>query len=263
MKNIKKLLILALVCILSATLFVSCGNKTENPKDTTDTHTHTSSGDWEVDKENHWKLCDTDKEICEKAAHSFENDFCTTCNVQLIEDDDTTGSLTFYNEKEEWIKLLQYNEEGIFETQTAEYTYDENGNKLTMTWYKNGELAFENTYGLNDDGYEQEMKSIMYIGAAKSITEYNTKSDVILEAAYDESGNLTSETKYEYTYDEVGNRLTMKTYQDQKLVSDAKYIIAFEDSWGGKIWYTEITTYNEDGTTTVETYDENGNPVVK
>lgn len=61
-KGIKSLL--AVLIVATACFFaVSCGK--------TNTHTHTASGDWQNDAEQHWKVCAEDNEKVEVAPHTF------------------------------------------------------------------------------------------------------------------------------------------------------------------------------------------------
>ena len=92
-KGIKSLL--AVLIVATACFFaVSCGN--------TNTHTHTASGDWQNDAEQHWKVCAEDNEKVEVAPHTFgdwvtdkaetctekgsKHKECTVCGYKLTEE---------------------------------------------------------------------------------------------------------------------------------------------------------------------------------
>lgn len=92
-KGIKSLL--AVLIVATACFFaVSCGN--------TNTHTHTASGDWQNDAEQHWKVCAEDNEKVEVAPHTFgdwvtdkaetctekgsKHKECTVCGYKVTEE---------------------------------------------------------------------------------------------------------------------------------------------------------------------------------
>ena len=92
-KGIKSLL--AILIVATACFFaVSCGN--------TNTHTHTASGDWQKDAEQHWKVCAEDNEKVEVAPHTFgewvtdkaetctekggKHKECTVCGYKVTEE---------------------------------------------------------------------------------------------------------------------------------------------------------------------------------
>lgn len=92
-KGIKSLL--AILIVATACFFaVSCGN--------TNTHTHTASGDWQNDAEQHWKVCAEDNEKVEVAPHTFgdwvtdkaetctekgsKHKECTVCGYKVTEE---------------------------------------------------------------------------------------------------------------------------------------------------------------------------------
>lgn len=92
-KGIKSLL--AVLIVATACFFaVSCGN--------TNMHTHTASGDWQNDAEQHWKVCAEDNEKVEVAPHTFgdwvtdkaetctekgsKHKECTVCGYKVTEE---------------------------------------------------------------------------------------------------------------------------------------------------------------------------------
>ena len=260
MKKFAKILCFVLTLVLALAIFASCGEKKDDqPKDV---HTHTAGEEWFVDRENHWHICKDDNEKTDVSKHTFEEGVCTVCNVHITEYDNSAAELCFYDEHDNWIELYKYDSEGNLTTEKAEYTYDENGCMLSFTSYEGERKTTECKYIVDDSGYSVESELTVYSedGSSKK-TEYNTKGDVIKETSYKADGSVETETKYEISYYENGARSEEKQYVNDKLTKEIKYIVASEDSWGGKIYNQQITTYNEDGTTTVETLDENGNPL--
>ena len=77
-KTIRMILSLVLVLVLGAALLVACNNKGgEEPE------THTYSATWSNDASEHWHQCTQDghTDVADKAAHTYDNDADTTCNV--------------------------------------------------------------------------------------------------------------------------------------------------------------------------------------
>ena len=77
-KTIRMILSLVLVLVLGAALLVACNNKGgEDPE------THTYSTTWSHDASEHWHQCTLDghTDVADKAAHTYDNDADTTCNV--------------------------------------------------------------------------------------------------------------------------------------------------------------------------------------
>lgn len=89
-KSLLAVLIFATACFFA----VSCGN--------TNMHTHTASGDWQNDAEQHWKVCAEDNEKVEVAPHTFgdwvtdkaetctekgsKHKECTVCGYKVTEE---------------------------------------------------------------------------------------------------------------------------------------------------------------------------------
>ena len=72
-KTIRMILSLVLVLVLGATVFTACGSK----------HEHGFSEEWTHDETGHWHACTGEncEEKGEFAAHVYDNDADTTCNV--------------------------------------------------------------------------------------------------------------------------------------------------------------------------------------
>ncbi|MDR0475615.1 MAG: hypothetical protein LBH43_18315 [Treponema sp.] len=64
--------IIALTALVAFSM-TACGDGGDN------THNHDYSGEWQKDAAYHWKVCPTDNEIGEKAAHTPPDGVCTTC----------------------------------------------------------------------------------------------------------------------------------------------------------------------------------------
>lgn len=78
-KTIRMILSLVLVLVLGAALLVACNNK--GGEETPETHTYSAT--WSNDASEHWHQCTQDghTDVADKAAHTYDNDADTTCNV--------------------------------------------------------------------------------------------------------------------------------------------------------------------------------------
>ena len=177
-------------------------------------------------------LCDEDGNITE----SYRTEYVTDGEGNL------TGEKVYENES--LVQEIKYaaasNEEEEFLYAEEVATYAEDGSKAVEKYDENGELIAE----------------LAYDAEGKKLYEYE------LEYFYDEDGNHISTEKREdgelkqeviYEYDEEGNIKTEKTYEGKKLVKEVQYAET-------EYFYYEakVITYNDDGTKTVEEYDENG-----
>lgn len=78
-KSIRAILSVVFVLVLGATMLVAC-NK-DKGEETPETHTYSTT--WSHDASEHWHQCTLDghTDVADKAAHTYDNDADTTCNV--------------------------------------------------------------------------------------------------------------------------------------------------------------------------------------
>ena len=78
-KSIRAILSVVFVLVLGATMLVAC-NK-DKGEETPETHTYSQT--WSHDASEHWHQCTLDghTDVADKAAHTYDNDADTTCNV--------------------------------------------------------------------------------------------------------------------------------------------------------------------------------------
>ena len=78
-KSIRAILSVVFVLVLGATMLVAC-NK-DKGEETPETHTYSTT--WSHDSSEHWHQCTLDghTDVADKAAHTYDNDADTTCNV--------------------------------------------------------------------------------------------------------------------------------------------------------------------------------------
>ena len=146
---------------------------------------------------------------------------------------------------------------------TWEYEYNEAGQDMWQKQYTDGVLVYEIT------GYGEYSNSEFSMRYPECIIEYY-EDGTRLEQKYGSNGEIETETSYSvggdvvevltYTYEtfEDGNWKAIQVHNGDKLVIDKQYAQCSDGS--GSYLETE-TVYNEDGTTTVTTYDEEGNVI--
>ena len=166
-----------------------------------------------------------------------------------------------YNPMGDIIVRVWYDEAGN-ETRvdTWEYEYNEEGQDDWQKQYTDGVLVYEIT------GYGEYSNSEFSMRYPECIIEYY-EDGTRLEQKYGSNGEIETETSYSangdvvevltYTYEtyEDGDWKSIQVFNGDKLVIDKRYA---ESSDGVGSYLETETVYNEDGTTEVTTYDEDG-----
>ena len=261
MKNIFRLFCVVSVLLLAVALLAACGDaKTDDSKGGNETgdktaHTHIAGDEWFADKDGHWKVCTEDGEQVLKGAHTLKNFVCEECKVEVRETSGGEVSVIFYNGEKSWVKRLNYDKDGNIVEQTAQNVYDDKGNIMSKKVYEGEDLVVETENKNDEDGNNYEAKITVYnVDGTKVVSEYNKNGDPIVEATYNADGVVESSVQTEY---EDGIEKGKKYYEGDKLVKEEEKFIFSQDSWGGKIYYIRVTEYKEDGTKTVNVYNEN------
>lgn len=141
---------------------------------------------------------------------------------------------------------------------TYEYKYDAEGQVIGLIAHDSGVLSQEYEYKYDKNGVSYEYRSIFYLDdGVKQISEYNDNQDIVSDGLYDENGEAMDLTVWEYDYDDQGNALTTREIYNGELV---KLTVSEYDA-DGYIYDKTVTEYNDDGTATVTTYDEEWNVV--
>lgn len=211
----KKTFICLLVSALALTALTACDNgSTQTPETTTvatttaattsatttvdpdtdqtpEEHTHTAASAWQIDKDNHWHVCECG-EVIDSAAHTTEDDVCTVCEAEIYTYEDGTVSIYQYNEYGDFILSIDYDESGKETTRTTtEHTYDEDGNPLTEKQYTDGKLSYECEYKLDEEGYAYPFNEIVYYeDGSKAVYEYDENYEMVSEVWYNADGSL-------------------------------------------------------------------------
>ncbi len=248
MKNVKRIGITFLLCMLMMTAFTAC---------------HSHNPQWKIDKESHWKECECG-EITEMGEHSFEADICTVCGAERKTEDGILTDMGVWNDYGDWTQWLYFDEEGNLTGESSvEYTYDENGNKLTDKLYEDGQFVSSGEYEYGSEGMTfKKYETEQYEDGSKCVYEYNESGDSLGYVLYDEDGNMAESYRTEYVTDKEGNLLGEKVYENEHLSQEIKYASASNEE-EDYLYAEEVATYSEDGSKFVEKYDENGDIIAE
>lgn len=247
MKKMKKLIIPVLMCILLTAVFTAC-------------HSHEAE-EWTIDKDSHWHECECG-EITGKGEHTFEDDVCTVCFAERKTEDGELSEMGIFNSYGDWTQWLYFDSEGAIASESkAEYTYDDEGNKLTDKIIEDGQLLSEGEYAFDADGFSyKKFETEVYEDGTKCVYEYNENGDSIGYVYYDEEGNELESYRSEYITDEEGNLTGEKVYENGELVQEYVYSEG-SDEEEDYLYASQMATYSEDGSKYVEHYDEYGDTV--
>jgi len=96
---------------------------------------------------------------------------------------------------------------------------------------------------------------VTYDSGEKQLTVYNEQGDTTLFVIYGTDGRVVAEERYAYTYDADGNKLTEVYYNGETLSAEYEY----KQNSSGETYLAKDTSYFEDGSSSVNEYDEHGN----
>lgn len=225
------------ICFASLLVFAGCAEK-ENEETV---HTHEAGAVWEWNGTQHWHVCACGEKMDEEA-HEVEETNCKICGVEIWDLGDGSVLAISSTEYDDLHKMITYDADGNVVSETVnEYVYDENGNKLSGKYYEDGVLQSEETYVLTEAGenYVEESKGY-YEDRSWFVNEYDKEGNVLRAYSCDISGDITSETLYEYGY-----RADGECYKTKMTCLEA--------------YGSTITEYNENGDMIRwETYDASG-----
>lgn len=143
-------------------------------------------------------------------------------------------------------------------THTALDTWGADGSEHWKVCADCGEAFEKGAHTLDDSNICTECGAEIFDwGDSKTVNQYNEYGECTRFADYDENGDLTSETVYTYEYDADGNLLYYATSVDGVLVDETTYALI-----DGESIISGYTTYMEDGSKNVSSYDGNGNDIL-
>lgn len=305
----KKLVCAMLACLLALTMLAACGNETPTVPDKTEptssstaskptdpeptdpeptdpeppVHTCQAEGSWQVDLNNHWKLCQCG-EIVDAQAHEMEENVCTVCSAEIFSNDFTGDTyLWMYDENGMVLSELLYSADGTLRSSLSwEYGFDDNGELLWEKEYMDGLLYRHYTYDayghIVTEDYYAEDGSVeeayrydwVYDADGDPVSKKEYCNDVLyyegtfhpeLGQSYPEEeiwyGEDGSRERYEYTYDDNGNVLLEVRYEDDVLAYKCYYVVE-STIYGEWSYPAQEYAYNEDGSYTLTEYDPEG-----
>ena len=246
-------------------------------------HTCQAEGSWQVDLNNHWKLCRCG-EIVDAQAHEMEENVCTVCSVEIFSNDFTGDTyLWMYDENGMVLSELLYSADGTLRSSLSwEYGFDDNGELLWEKEYMDGLLYRHYTYDayghIVTEDYYAEDGSVeeayrydwVYDADGDPVSKKEYCNDVLyyegtfhpeLGQSYPEEeiwyGEDGSRERYEYTYDDNGNVLLEVRYEDDVLAYKCYYVVE-STIYGEWSYPAQEYAYNEDGSYTLTEYDPEG-----
>lgn len=246
-------------------------------------HTCEAEGDWQIDLNNHWKLCRCGETV-DTGAHEMVNGSCAVCSAEIFSNDFTGDTcLWMYDENGMVLSELLYSADGkLLSSLSWEYGFDDNGELLWEKEYMDGLLYRHYTYDAYghivtedyyaEDGSVEEAYRYDWVydadGDPVSTKEYC--NDVLyyegtfhpeLGQSYPEEeiwyGEDGSRERYEYTYDDNGNVLLEVRYEDDVLAYKCYYVVE-STIYGEWSYPAQEYAYNEDGSYTLTEYDPEG-----
>lgn len=167
-----------------------------------------------------------------------------------------------------------------------EYTYDENGNKLTELIYSDGKLIYEETNSYLENLLVLSESVTLYTIGDEEIRDirskeftYNDNDELVKEKEYFDDTRITTEyenglimkilceynavtsydTSYriEYCYNEAGNELSETKFIGDSMEEEAKTVSTYNEN-GKRQTYT-VYKYSDIISTTEYSYDDKGN----
>ena len=196
----------------------------------------------------------TDGVLTYESEYTLDEDDYPQLSKSVFYFDDGSKSIDQYNANGDMILNVEYDAEGNIVYQTDyEYKYDDNGQTIFYKAYRDGKVVEDFEYQYGEDGltYASKMTFINDDGST-TVQEYNSDLTPIKETYFDAEGNITHQVLYSYEYNENGDMLSESCTANGELQYENKMNYDGEGNYLGDT----LTTYNEDGTVTVEITDE-------
>ena len=221
-------------------------------------HTHSASGGWVSDLENHWHLCECGEKV-DAAAHAMENDVCTVCGTEIMTYESGEKQMLTYNEYGDCTQYVSYAADGSVDyEERVEYTYDADGNKLFEKGFSGEEVSYEREYALNASGEVYLSGEVTYWeDGTRDASEYDENGNTLCYTSYNADDSVNY--RYEYEYSPEADWMLEKTYEGDRLIGEQEFLM---DEEGNQNTIRYIYYY-EDGTSSLTEYDEYGNETLE
>ena len=225
-------------------------------------HVCAPSGLVDMNLNERWDVCQCGQAL-NITQHVWETDawgdqLCTVCGAQQFLWEDGAVELCGVDAYGSIVRQLGWDAAGNLVTDLSTvYEYDAEG-YVAYAWYYDGGVLFaESAFALDADGYETEVRAVVYYeDGTMSISEYNLLGDQTL-AAYYVDGALESTLRFDYTYNDAGYIIRSRTFSEDALIEEADYAVTTLDD--ETVHYPiRLTAWFEDDTRVVYVNDVNG-----
>lgn len=226
--KMKKLLVLALALILMMAVAAA-------------EHVCAPSGQVRLDMTERWELCSCGEKL-NVTTHDWQKvggdmAYCKVCYSEMFTQSDGRVRLVAMDEQSEPCYRCFLLPDGTVEMSEAYVnTYDADGNLSTRAVYENGVLTAEYGYTLDEYGYPEQNRSVIYQNGMKTVPEEDDYGNQAYYAVYEGDTLLFSE-RYENTYDEKGNVVYAKIYSNEVLTREEKRATVYVENGG---YYTNM-----------------------
>ena len=212
---------------------------------------YNADGSWMSEKVYYGETLTSERE------YSVDADGCQNTLKEITYNEDGSWVGIEYDLYENEVIEIHSDAEGNVELDRRyEHTYDADGNKTLTKTYDNGVLTEEVEYFVGSDEYGSWSMSgkttVYHEDGSKTVSDQDLEATWSSEITYDASGNVVEELRYEYQYNEDGDSIGSKGYKNGKLIEEVQGIMGENGEATGLLWIY----YNEDGTKTVDEYDE-------
>lgn len=255
----KNLLPVLLIC---TALLAACSKPDETitvdliTPDSSENHSHASSGDWVCDFDSHWRLCECGVEM-DKGVHTPEHVNCTTCGSQIVVWEDGSREVTVYNDHGDNIQFTSYAPDGsVVNDERLTFVYDDKGNMSSMEAYLNGFRYAGYEYAVGSDGDVYMASHAVYAedGSCK-VDTLDENFHTLRTVHYAADNSITSE--YRFRYNEDFSQMTEEEYLRGEPVAVREYMLDKYKAW---LLVSDLL-YNGEGSDIARTYDDSGNPL--
>jgi YD repeat-containing protein len=198
-----------------------------------------------------------------------------------------TKAINLFNENGNTLEYQLFNADGS-QNAKGTYKYDDKGNMIEVTHFRDGKLSSKDTYEFDNKEYEVNSKSYLPDGSLESrgknkydekgnkieeiyfqangkldtkyTSKFDEKGNVIETNGYNSNGGLT--TKTSHRYDEKGNEIEMIYFNAE---TNTRMIRSFKYDVDGKIVEETVNLGNRitKNTYKYDKYDMNGNWLIK
>lgn len=182
-------------------LFAGCANE---PAPETET------AEWDRNATEHWQL-DENGEKQNAGEHELDDqNNCTVCGCGIVELGDGSILVGNYDEEYRVLRETYYTVDGqVDKDLTYSYTFDEEGNMVTLAIRENGELVVDSLFAPGSDGFPVLVTEIVYNEEGRTVSEYS-ENFCVGYTTYSKDGDLLVVSEHELSEDKDGYKYISK-----------------------------------------------------